>query len=152
MKLFLVLVLAIQATITFSAIPRDGGTYKIVSKFFGLVLGNAGNSEVAAQPDFGSDSQKWIMHQQIPNVFFIENKGNGQYLSNASAPPGLAPFDPSTFEQDYQLLPVGVYYMIKPVRNPTSVMTIAPDGSPSWQPPVGPTPADNQLFSFICSR
>jgi len=153
MKLFLVLALVIQATIAFSATPQDGGVYKIVPKGSGQVLGVSGNSndvgaDIVGQPDQSSNYQRFILHQESPNVFFIEIAGNGLYVSNYVSPPRQANFNPDAFYQDYELIPAaGGYYMIRPVANQNNVLTIAPGGGLSWQPKTG---ADNQLF-FFCS-
>jgi len=152
MKLLLVLALVIQATIIYSATIQDGNVYKIIPKGSEQVLGVEDNSnsvgaDLVAQPDQGSNYQRFRMHQESPNIFFIEILGSGLYVSNYISPPRQAGFNPDAFYQDYEFIPAGSYYMIRPVENLTSVLTLAADGSLSWQTKTG---ADNQLF-FLCS-
>lgn len=163
MKLSLVLFLAIQATITLAVIPRDGGTYKIVSESCGqvLVLGTTteggyegrllqGTILVVGQPDLGSPDQAWTMLQQIPGVFGFENQSNGLFMTSDGTSPNLSPFSPGAVNQTFQLIPVGGSFMIQPLGgNATGVFTLGNDGSISLQPGTG---AVNQTFTFQCAR
>jgi len=152
MKLLLVLALVIQATIIYSATVQDDGVYKIIPKGSWRVLGiqdnsNAVGADLVAQPDQGSNYQRFRMHQESPNIFYIENLGSGLYISNFALPPRQATFNPNAYYQDYEFIPVaGGYYMIRPTANQNNVLTLAGDGSLSWQPIIG---ADNQFF-FLC--
>ena len=153
MKLLLVLALVIQATIIYSATVQDGNVYKVIPKGSGKVLGiqdtsNSIGADLVAQPDQGSNYQRFRMHQESPNIFFIEILGSGLYISNYVSPPRQAGFSPDTYYQDYEFIPAaGGYYMIRPTANQNNVLTLAADGSLSWQSKTG---ADNQLF-FGCS-
>ncbi len=154
MKLFFVLALVIQATITFSATPQDGGTYKIIPKRSGLVLGLAGNSNnegtpLIAQPDFSQASQRFILHQTGPNVFELEDKGSGLYIIASYPSPSQALYTPGATYHKFELFPVGSFYMIRAVSSVNFAMTLVPGSDINLQPITG---ADNQLFYFCSSQ
>ena len=156
-KLLLVLaVVVLQATIISTAAVSDGGVFYIRPKGNpGQVLGikdasTAVGADLVAQPQQNSNFQRFRLHQaHAADTYYIEIVGDGLYVSNFVSPPRQAGFNPDAFYQEYQLIPApGGYYMIRPVENLTSVMTLSGDGtSLSWQPRTG---ADNQLF-FFCS-
>ena len=95
MKLLLVFALVIQATIIYSATVQDGNVYKIIPNGSGKVLGikdtsNSIGADLVAQPDQGSNYQRFRMHQENRNVFYIEILGSGLYVSNYISPPRQA--------------------------------------------------------------
>ena len=155
-KLLLVLALVIQVTIISTAAVSDGGVFYIRPKGNpGQVLGIAGAStavgaDLVAQPQQNTNFQRFRLHQaDAADTYYIEVIGSGLYISNFVSPPRQAGFNPDAFYQEYQLIPApGGYYMIRPVDNRNSVMTVAADGtSLTWQPRTG---SDKQLF-FFCS-